>query len=521
MSSMRGNPPKKGLFQPLESATKDYQDEAETRDSKLKAVWDNQMGDLENKYIPYKNAFVLLLSWHKDIDDLKTDKEVTALEDLFKQKFMYKTIRKTLRNDPRRSAQAQVNRHLAEFVDDHDDTNTLLIVYYAGHGRPGNVPGALRLTGSTSLRTEDDSELHEIVWSSAEHNIKKTRADVLVIFDCCHAGELERNVRGHYNLRAFEFLAATSAKSTTKKPGKESFTSALIWSLTRLVEQGSFSTQELLRTIQNEAPYFPEDQSPRLSERQPSSQRKIMFAPLTDDYVKKATEASKADDEEDFDDEMRQDLLLRFVFDKDITESMVTEIARHMQHLIRDRDIKAKTVSWEGINMLASLRYKNAMVAQPWIRYFSNRLSLMRNRSEASSAEDAIPSKASIVVSDEAVQVSMPSGPSSVDEDFVTTPNPSSSAEPEISEDHGASAGKPLSLDTGGCSVSRLPSFNDRGHIAHTPGLAMPNLRKRGRDTKNDHELSAFAKRGKIDGKDQSVREAGGGLRSGTRYNTL
>jgi predicted protein tyrosine phosphatase len=60
---------------------------------------------------------------------------------------MYETIRKVLTNDPRRSAQAQVNRYLADFVDDYDDTSTLLIIYYAGHGRPGSDPGVLRLTG--------------------------------------------------------------------------------------------------------------------------------------------------------------------------------------------------------------------------------------------------------------------------------------------------------------------------------------------------------------------------------------
>lgn len=72
---------------------------------------------------------------------------MTALGKLFQEKFQYETFRKTLKKDHRRTAQAQVNRHLAEFVDDYDDTNTLLIIYYAGHGRPGESPGSLKLTG--------------------------------------------------------------------------------------------------------------------------------------------------------------------------------------------------------------------------------------------------------------------------------------------------------------------------------------------------------------------------------------
>jgi hypothetical protein len=56
-------------------------------------------------------------------------------------------VRKILTQDPRRTAQAQVNKHLSEFVFDHDDTNTLLIIYYAGHGRPGESSGGLKLAG--------------------------------------------------------------------------------------------------------------------------------------------------------------------------------------------------------------------------------------------------------------------------------------------------------------------------------------------------------------------------------------
>jgi hypothetical protein len=64
--------------QPFEPTAKDYQDEVETRDSKLKAIWDNEMVELKKKaVVHYKKAYVLLLSWHKDVDDLKTDKEVS------------------------------------------------------------------------------------------------------------------------------------------------------------------------------------------------------------------------------------------------------------------------------------------------------------------------------------------------------------------------------------------------------------------------------------------------------------
>ena len=56
--------------------TKDYQDLAESRDSKFKAIWDGEMGELKNSIVSYRKAFVLLLSWDTKVDDLHTGEEV-------------------------------------------------------------------------------------------------------------------------------------------------------------------------------------------------------------------------------------------------------------------------------------------------------------------------------------------------------------------------------------------------------------------------------------------------------------
>ncbi|KAK8022114.1 hypothetical protein PG993_012881 [Apiospora rasikravindrae] len=452
MASLRGrrvSTPSKlpQLLEPHDSQTKDYQDADETHDSKLKDVWDTEMEGLHQDYTPYTKVSVLLLSWDKEIDDLKTDKEVTDLENLFKDKFMFDTTREVLKKGEK-SPQSQVNHYLAQFVYENDDTNTMLIIYYAGHGRPGNGRGNLRLTPSISLPRKSNGEFHEIVWESAESNIRETKADVLVIFDCCHAGELERSVRGHWQHRAFEYLAATSAKSTTRKPGPRSFTRALIWSLDHLVKtRAYFSTTELLRTIHNDAPHFPRKQCPRLSEGQLPAQRKIMIAPLTTEAKKRAAaEASsrsqKANDDADNDtagEDRRHDFLLRFVFDCDITEEMLKTIASHMKDLIKGGEINAKVVAWEGSN---GVNYRDAVIAQPWLRHFANSLSRMRRGGgERSSARET----ASLLGagSDAA------SSPRS--EMYAVTPEPARrSAEVEIGEDQGATAEKPPSLlDTG------------------------------------------------------------------------
>lgn len=55
-----------------------YQDKAASKDSQLKAIWDEQMG-AKNIAVAYRQAHVLLLSWHPEDDDLHVDQEVSNL----------------------------------------------------------------------------------------------------------------------------------------------------------------------------------------------------------------------------------------------------------------------------------------------------------------------------------------------------------------------------------------------------------------------------------------------------------
>lgn len=84
--------------------------------------------------------------------------------------------------------------------------------------------------------------------------------------------------------RSFEYLAATDENGFTKVPGKDSFTSALIYALETLVnerENGRFTTVELLNKINSDAPHFPKEQNPMLFKREkifPTG--RIMLHPL-------------------------------------------------------------------------------------------------------------------------------------------------------------------------------------------------------------------------------------------------
>ncbi|KAF7505934.1 hypothetical protein GJ744_012376 [Endocarpon pusillum] len=162
-----------------------------------------------------QNGFALMISWESEHDDLHVKQEVDTLSAILRDTFGYKIIPALLGCNSKR-AQAQANHLVAEFVWRHDGPNNLLIVYFAGP--PRGCP------------------------------------------------------------RAFEYLAATSSGETTRKPGKHSFTTALIWALRTLCEErGQFITTDLLNTIKKRAPDFPKDQSPVLSDRNRGSPRERIF----------------------------------------------------------------------------------------------------------------------------------------------------------------------------------------------------------------------------------------------------
>ena len=122
------------------------QDEKE--DSDLQLLWSKVMdeGDYTN-CSTYTKVEVLLLCWAESCDDLTTKKEVEDLKATFEKDFNYHATIEYLDIMFEQKIQVRVNAKVAAFVDAHDGPNTLLIVYYAGHGRPGQKYGQLELFG--------------------------------------------------------------------------------------------------------------------------------------------------------------------------------------------------------------------------------------------------------------------------------------------------------------------------------------------------------------------------------------
>lgn len=66
---------------------------------------------------------------------------------MFRDTYRYKVQNVRLKSNGVHLPQVQVNKSMADFVFEEDGPSTLLLVYYAGHGTPGQRPGNLELTG--------------------------------------------------------------------------------------------------------------------------------------------------------------------------------------------------------------------------------------------------------------------------------------------------------------------------------------------------------------------------------------
>ena len=132
---------------PEEQSAVAYDSAEEEEASRHQVLWTNIMdeGKYQNPSL-YDKVEVLLLCW-KD-PDMDTTSEVDDLRTVFVDDFGYHATTEFLDANSEKKLQVQVNYRVAKFVEEYGCcSNTLLIVYYAGHGGPGEFFGDLVLHG--------------------------------------------------------------------------------------------------------------------------------------------------------------------------------------------------------------------------------------------------------------------------------------------------------------------------------------------------------------------------------------
>ena len=128
----------------------DFQSKDVIRELEHQILWNRVINDKEHirsrRLNPYKEVEVLLLCWDESCSDMNTEVEVEGLKAVFETRFGYNTTVEHLNTWDKKNLQMHINSKVAIFVGARDDPDTLLIVYYAGHGILGG-DGHLYLQG--------------------------------------------------------------------------------------------------------------------------------------------------------------------------------------------------------------------------------------------------------------------------------------------------------------------------------------------------------------------------------------
>ena len=142
----------------------------------------------------------------------------------------------------------------------------------------------------------------------------------------------------------------------TPGPGDESFTSALIWALETLLEEkkeGRFTTVELLNKIKSDAPHFPKDQDPILSDRKDStSAGRIMLHPLQ--RVDSAAHISPKEFAP-LDLSKRQTITLHFDFSEKPSTATVEKLGLELNGVFERNTLGVNLVRWGAMQSRESV----------------------------------------------------------------------------------------------------------------------------------------------------------------------
>jgi hypothetical protein len=105
---------------------------AEEKDFKLQLSRNRAMRHETKMGEGYQNVAVLLIKWADEIDQLQTADEVEQVRGIFADEFNFPTKVIDLNNITR--PQLQLERNFVEFMAEYDGDQTLMIIYYTGHG---------------------------------------------------------------------------------------------------------------------------------------------------------------------------------------------------------------------------------------------------------------------------------------------------------------------------------------------------------------------------------------------------
>jgi len=204
-------------------------------------------------------------------------------------------------------------------------------------------------------------------WHDLEPIIRDAEGDALLIFDCCQAGSLIfQDGRSISSSRSFECIGACDSKSTTKFPGPNSFTTALVWALTEFAkEKNDFTTVELQMKIMS-APNFPKEQFVQIGERNEHCDQRIILSPVS---TSSKSDSSVPTASREADDPPHNFIDLRLWFSHRPNCDEVEQLAKRLRRLQIDKILNAQRIDWRGLKNFEQDRREKVVrpAADKWL----------------------------------------------------------------------------------------------------------------------------------------------------------
>ncbi|KAK4454896.1 hypothetical protein QBC34DRAFT_289147 [Podospora aff. communis PSN243] len=192
-------------------------------DLALRALWATRHG------CKYLDVQVLLFSWNSD--DLGVADRVSGLESVFRDVYHYEVEWWKI---PDAAPGRHATKKVIRFVEEGNDPNTLLILYYAGHATPNPTqPGGLPCWVANRTRNSPRFDVSCVQPHLCQ--VDDEHPDVLLLYDSCHPANGHGSVQS--SRAVIELLAATGFESVAPDVGQDSFTQCLIQELSLAAER--------------------------------------------------------------------------------------------------------------------------------------------------------------------------------------------------------------------------------------------------------------------------------------------
>ncbi|KAM0291890.1 hypothetical protein ACHAO9_003443, partial [Fusarium lateritium] len=198
-------------------------------------------------YSRYSEVQVLLIRW--DEDELEVEWELNELRSVFRDLYGFTTDQFLI---PTHKSHRKLNHKVLSFVEEHENEDTLLIVYYGGHG-------VINKARQSTWSCKSDKSYATVEWSAIQTLFEMAKCDVLLLLDCCAGASAAPLTERPTNIK--ETIAACGFEASTPCPGAQSFTHTLIEVLKEWASQLPFSAAMLHSEILTRLKHAPPDRS--------------------------------------------------------------------------------------------------------------------------------------------------------------------------------------------------------------------------------------------------------------------